>query len=87
MRKIYYNLEIGYSGCGDEGILEIGDNETDEEIQEIVNDMASQWASQWDGDTRLGWYEDMTEEEEEEENETFWQSVSGSWRWATPDDE
>ena len=81
MRKIYYTLDIGYAGCGDEGLHEVDDDATDKEIDQLVDDLAMDWASTWEGDDRLG------EDWDEEGTEAYYQQVSGSWRWATADDE
>ncbi len=79
MRKIEYKLDIGYCGCGDEGETKTTDDMTDEQIDHMVNDMAHEWASQWEGDIRLCWDEDMTEEEYDEATQSFYEGVSGSW--------
>ena len=81
MRKIYYKLDIGYTGCGYEGVSTVADDMPDSEIDEMVNDMALQWAESWEGDSRLGWDDDMTDEEQEQQTEDFYQNVCGSWRF------
>ncbi len=83
MPKIKYNLEIGYAGCGDEGETEVDDNMTNDEISVMVNDMAHEWASGWEGDYRLCWDEDMTEEENDQATEHFYEGVDGSWEFIT----
>ncbi len=87
MRKIRYDLDIGYPGCNDEGVMEVEDNMTDAEIDDMVNDMAAEHGNSWEGDERLGWWSDMTEEEREEENEYFRENVCGSWQFTTEDDD
>lgn len=74
--KIFYELDIGYAGCGDEGEIEVDDNMTDKQIDEYVHEMALDWAQSWDGDERLG------DEWDEEGTAQFYENVSGSWRHA-----
>ena len=87
MRKIKYVLEIGYAGCGDEGVMEVDDNMTDGEIDDMVNDMAMEHASSWEGDERLGWDEDMSEDENEQQTESFYEGVCGSWEFTDEESE
>lgn len=87
MRTIYYRLEVGYVGCHDEGELEVSDDMTDADIDAMVHEMALEWATTWEGDTRLAWDEDMTEEEHEEATESYYEGVEGSWVWTTEDDD
>ncbi len=87
MRKIRYDLDIGYPGCNDEGVMEVPDGMCPAEIDEMVNDMAAEYGNSWEGDERLGWSSDMTEEEHEQENESFREGVCGSWQWAREDDD
>lgn len=87
MRKIYYTLDIGYAGCGDEGITTVDDDMTDSEIDEMVDNMAHDWAASWEGDQRLGFDEDDEDIPYDQQVEDFYQGVSGSWRWATEEDE
>lgn len=86
MRKIAYELDIGFAGCGDEGVIEVDDNATDREISEMVDDMANEWAQSWEGDSRLGWDDEMSKEEQEEMTQDFYGNVSGSWKDATDED-
>ncbi len=83
MRRISYKLDIGYSGCQDEGETLVNDDMTNAEISEMVNDMAIEWANSWEGDSRLGWEEEMTEEENEEQTDSFYENVEGSWEFVT----
>ena len=65
MRKIAYTIDIGYAGCGHEGVIEVDDDMTDEQIDTMVDDMAHDWASSWEGDERLCWDSEMSDEEYE----------------------
>ena len=87
MRKIDYVLDIGYCGCQDEGTTTVPDDMTDHEIDIMVNDMAVEWAGSWEGDERLGFDPDGSEEEQAQEAEHFYEGVSGSWHWTAEDDE
>ena len=73
MAKIYYEIDVGYCGCGNEGVIEVGEA-TDEERNAIVQELANSWAEQWIGDERL-----MSAEEWEESEEYFWEGVGGFW--------
>ena len=86
-RKIYYDLDIGYAGCGDEGIATVDDDMTDSEIDEMVDNMAHDWATSWEGDQRLGFGDPDEDEDYDQQVDDFYASVSGSWRWATEEDE
>lgn len=81
MRKIRYQLEIGYCGCSEEDVTEVPDSLTNREIDDMVHDMAMEHASSWEGDERLGWSSDMTDQEYQEETERFYQNVCGSWEF------
>lgn len=81
MARIKYKLEIGYAGCDEEDEIEVDDDMTDEEIQSMIDEMAQEWASSWEGDTRLGWNDEMTEEEYEQECEFFYENVCGYWEY------
>lgn len=83
MRYIKYYLDIGYAGCGDEGVTEVGDMD-DAEIDQMVNDMAHEWADSWEGDERLGFGNE--DEDQEEVTTNFREGVSGWWCEATPSD-
>jgi hypothetical protein len=79
-------LSIGYAGCDEEGILEIDDEMSSDEIEIMIDDMAHEHANSWEGDSRLGWDDEMSKEEYEEECELFRENVEGSWRIATESD-
>ncbi len=87
MRKIRYNFEIGYAGCDEEGVTVVPDEMTNAEIDEMVYDMAQEYAASWEGDSRLGFEDEMTQEEADEYRDAFYEGVSGSWQWASPDDD
>lgn len=90
MRRIKYYLDVGYCGCGDEGVIVVPDNYDRGDIDMMVNDMAQEHAALWEGDTSLGFTEygddDWTEELAEEERDNFYANVSGHWEWATDAD-
>ena len=90
MRKIYYELDIGAVGCGDEGVTTVDDDMTDSQIDDMVNQMAHDWADSWEGDERLGFTSPDDEEYSEElavqEAEEFRANVGGWWRDATPEE-
>ena len=81
MRQIAYDLDIGYCGCNEEGVMEIEDTMTDKEIDDMVHDMALDHAASWEGDERLGWGSE--DEDQDEITQQFYEGVSGSWRWVT----
>ena len=80
-RKIAYNLEVGYSGCNDEGEMEVEDNMSDHEITDMVEEMAREHASRWEGDYRLCWHEEMTDEEYDEATEHYYANIYGAWEF------
>lgn len=86
MRHIKYHLEIGYCGCDEEGVMPVEDSLTDDNIDEIVDSMAHEHAQAWEGDERLCWDSDMSDEEYIEATEHFYDNVSGSWHWATDEE-
>ena len=86
MRYIKYGIDIGYCGCGDEGVISVPDNYDDNNIDMMVNDMAHEYADSWEGDQRLGFDDDVSEEEYEQQVEDFRANVSGWWEWATDQD-
>ncbi len=86
MRRIYYDLYYGYVGVGESGEQEVDDDMTDSQIDTMVHEMALEGAQSWEGDERLGWHSDMTDEEYEQETEYFYENVGGSWRWAEEDE-
>ena len=86
MRHIVYTIDVGYCGCGDDGIATVTDDMSNADIDNMVNDMAHEHANQWEGDYRLAWDEDMSEEEYEEATDMFYENVCGSWSWATAED-
>ena len=79
MAKIYYELDVGYCGCGDEGVIDVGDM-PEKSYDDLVNEMALEWANQWVGDERL-----MSEEEWKEDEESFWGNVGGTWEPYDPE--
>lgn len=81
MKKIAYKIDIGYHGCGDSGTIEVPDDTTDDEINRIVEEMTMEHAASWEGDERLGWGSEMSEEEFEQETEFFYENVSSDWHW------
>ena len=86
MRKIAYCLSIGFAGCEEEGTIEVADDATDAEIDLMVDEMANEHASSWEGDERLGWHSDMTDEERDEETTSFYEGVDGTWQDAPPEE-
>jgi hypothetical protein len=90
MRYIKYNLEIGYCGCNDEGVLPVPDGMPNNAIDDMVNSMAQEHASSWEGDERLGFTspddEDYTDELAEQEVEDFYANVDGDWEFITEDE-
>jgi hypothetical protein len=87
MRKIRYKLDIGYAGCGDEGTETVPDDMTDADIDAMVQDMAQEHAASWEGDNRLCWDEDMSEEDYQDATEHFYEGVCGSWSFVLDGDE
>lgn len=81
MRKISYKLEIGYPSCSDEGEAEVDDNMNNDEIDTMVHDMAQEYGASWEGDERLAWDEEMSEDEYEDATESFYENVEGSWKF------
>lgn len=81
MRKIKYNLEIGFCGCNEEDEMEIDDDMSDEDISNMINNMANEYAVGWEGDTRLGWEDGMDEEEYDEVTERYYEGVYGAWEF------
>jgi hypothetical protein len=92
LRKIYYELDIGYCGCDDKGIIEVGDDMSDADIDDMVHEMALEHAASWEGDERLGFsnpddFEGGYDSDEyQQEVDNFYDNVCGSWRDATPED-
>lgn len=86
MRKIYYEIDVGYCGCGHEDTTTVDDDMSDGEIDQMVNDLAMDWAQQWEGDERLCWDSEMSSEEYDAATDEFYSGVSGWWRWATDED-
>lgn len=78
MKKIMYEINLGWAGVGEEDEMEVDDNATDSDIDAMVHEMALECASSWEGDQRL-----MSEEEWEDEDNVqhFYDNASGSWRW------
>jgi hypothetical protein len=87
MRYIKYNLEIGYAGCDDEGIISVPNDYDNNDIDNMVHDMAMEHASSWEGDERLCWDSDMSEDEYNEATEHFYDGVCGSWEWVTDEED
>lgn len=79
MRKIFYELDIGFCGCGETGVTEVHDHVTDREIDDMVHGMALEHASSWEGDESLGFEAEYGTPESEEEIDNFYANVSGSW--------
>lgn len=85
MRWIRYSLEVGFAGCHYQGSMEIDDDMTNEQIDAMVHEMALDNAQSWEGDERLGWDPDQTEEEREQETEFFYENVYGTWEFEEED--
>ena len=85
MRTIKYNLEIGYCGCNDEGTTTVPDSMSNSDIDQMVYEMAMEHAQGWEGDERLAWDSDMTEEEYDQATEWFYENVCGSWEFVEED--
>lgn len=80
MRTIAYTLEIGYPGCEEQGEMNIPDDFTDADIDNLIDSMAIEHANEWEGDSRLGWDCEMSQEKEEEYTEQFYEGVYGHWK-------
>lgn len=48
--------------------------------------MAIEHANSWEGDERLGWDPEWTEEEEQDYSAQFYENVEGSWEFITDED-
>ena len=87
MRTIYYNLEIGFACCNDEGTMDVPDDMTDAQIDIMIHEEALEWAQSWEGDERLGFDPYQSEEDMEQEIQSFYENVDSSWRWAKEGEE
>jgi len=86
LKYIRYILDISYCGCGDEDVMSVNDNMTDAAIDDMVHDMAMEHATSWEGNERLCWDREMSEEEYEQATEHFYEGVSGSWDYITEEE-
>jgi hypothetical protein len=85
MRKIKYTLDIGYCGCQEEDTMVIPDDMTDNEIDTMLDEMVHQYADSWEGDSRLGFDPDASEEEQEDHAHSFREGLSGYWEEVADD--
>lgn len=81
MTKIRYTISIGYAGCDEEDVIDIADDMTHDQIDAMVDEMAQEYAQSWEGDQRLCWDDDMTEEEYGDATHAFYENIAWSWEY------